>query len=569
MARGNYRVTSLGVITKKAFSVGLCFMCFIVFSCYAQKVSFNSLIEEMIVRENLSYFPQKPYTHRQFSSYNRASVSPEKEGWYANYDMSHFLRVEENAGRREFVMFDTDGPGAIVRWWMTFYKAQNGVLRIYIDNDTAPVIEGAPNELLSGTLLAGFPLAVSVQAGAKLGEVGRDYDHNLYVPIPFARHCKITYECDSLVLRYNYGGIKVPQGYYSPDVFYNIGYRAYSKNIAVGSFSLPALTEAGPLLDMAGKALLNNQVSSVLQKEFDQLILPGDSFVIEFTQKKHAINRLSVELEALNIPQALRSIVLRASFDGYHTVWVPIGEFFGTGYSLNTHKTWMNQRDEKGRMESLWVMPFKDKCELTFINYGAENIRLKGLAGLTKYKWNTNSMYFGASWHEYYHLKTRDEKGSPFDLNFIDIQGKGVYAGDQVTLFNNTYQWWGEGDEKIFVDGESFPSSFGTGSEDYYGYSFARQESFSHPFLAQPTGIGNMSSGVTINMRHRSLDAIPFIKSISSNIELWHWASIYMNYALTTYYYIMPPFSINIYPDIKSVQHSVVLSKTDFNAGEK
>lgn len=27
--------------------------------------------------------------------------------------------------------------------------------------------------------------------------------------------------------------------------------------------------------------------------------------------------------------------------------------------------------------------------------------------------------------------------------------------------------WWGEGDEKFFVDGEKFPSTFGTGSEDY------------------------------------------------------------------------------------------------------
>ena len=32
--------------------------------------------------------------------------------------------------------------------------------------------------------------------------------------------------------------------------------------------------------------------------------------------------------------------------------------------------------------------------------------------------------------------------------------------------------WWGEGDEKFFVDGEKFPSTFGTGSEDYFGYAW-------------------------------------------------------------------------------------------------
>ena len=161
-------------------------------------------------------------------------------------------------------------------------------------------------------------------------------------------------------------------------------------------------------------------------------------------------------------------------------------------------------------MNSFWVMPFRKLCEISFINYGTDTINLKGNAGLSDYTWNERSMYFGASWHEHYRIRSRTEDGSPFDLSFADIIGKGVYAGDQITLFNNTYHWWGEGDEKIFVDGETFPSSFGTGTEDYYGYSFARQESFSHPFLSQPVGIGNMNWGPTINMRHRSLDAITF-----------------------------------------------------------
>jgi hypothetical protein len=208
-------------------------------------------------------------------------------------------------------------------------------------------------------------------------------------------------------------------------------------------------------------------------------------------------------------------------------------------------------------------MPFQQKCILAIINYGNESVQIKGMAGLNPYKWTRNSMYFGASWHEYHHINSRDENDSPFDLNFIDIRGKGVYVGDQVTLFNNTYHWWGEGDEKIFVDMESFPSSFGTGSEDYYGYSFARPESFSHPFLSQPEGKGNTNWGITVNMRYRSLDAIPFNTSISSNIELWHWADVRMNFALTTYFYVIPPFKNNFIPDIESVKRLVAIQKND------
>lgn len=525
----------------------------------------KSLLSEMVQREHLCNFPKQKYKLIQFSSYNRKSKAPGEAGWFANEDMSHFIRVEENSGRREFVLFDAEGPGAVVRWWMTFYKAQNGMIRIYIDNDTIPVIKGAPDKLLSGTLLTVPPLAISVQAGAVLGEQGRDYDHNFYLPIPFNSHCKITYECDSLVLRNNYQGIPVPGGYYWPDVFYNIDYRAYEKNIRVESFSFETLRKAKPLLVKTITDLTDNHVISSKEINFSKTILPGDSLVVELPGKRLAINRLSIEMEAADMPQALRSTVIQASFDDHQTVWLPVGEFFGSGYCLSPHKTWMNQRDENGRMESFWIMPFRQKCKITILNYSRDSVMIKGFAGLTDYRWQDGSMYFGASWHEYHRIKTRDEKGSPFDLNFIDLKGKGVYAGDQVTLFNNTYEWWGEGDEKIFVDGEKFPSSFGTGSEDYYGYSFARQEPFSHPFISQPVGIGNMSWGVTVNMRHRSLDAIPFSSSISSNIELWHWANIYINYALTSYFYITPPFRINVMPDPESVKRKVVVTKDDFN----
>jgi hypothetical protein len=211
------------------------------------------------------------------------------------------------------------------------------------------------------------------------------------------------------------------------------------------------------------------------------------------------------------------------------------------------------------------VMPFRKNCRLILINYGEQEISLSGEIITGDYDWKQGSMYFGAAWHEYRNIHSRDETGSPFDLNFVRIRGKGVYAGDQVTLFNNTWHWWGEGDEKIYVDGEKFPSSFGTGSEDYYGYSFGRPDPFSHPFLSQPVGEGNTSVGVTVNMRQRSLDAIPFNTSIQADIELWHWDSVRMNYSLTSYWYAEEGQQINVRPDIKSVKQKVALKKEDLD----
>jgi hypothetical protein len=202
-------------------------------------------------------------------------------------------------------------------------------------------------------------------------------------------------------------------------------------------------------------------------------------------------------------------------------------------------------------MESFWIMPFKKSCIISLINYGNQEVKAELKVEISKYKWRKNSMYFGASWHEYHQILTAGSEvtggtGHHRDINFADIKGKGVYAGDAVTVFNTVDAWWGEGDEKIFVDGESFPSSIGTGTEDYYGYAWCRPELFSHPFIAQPSGSGNFHPGLTINMRYRDLDAIPFKSSISSNIELWHWLPAVINYALTTYWYVLPPYEINI-----------------------
>ena len=531
----------------------------------SKSVTLVSLLNEINNRSAVTYYTEGLYTHRQFSSYNRESVEPGTPGWFANADMSHFIRVEETEGRREFVLFDATGPGAIVRWWMTFYKAQNGILRVYIDQQDTPAIAGSPAELVGGSSLAPPPISALIQAGAPLGEEGRDYAYNLYLPIPFARSCKITYECDSLRVLYDYEGTAVPQGYYWPDVFYNIGYRAYTPSTTVESFSRAVLERAaGEIRRTAGRLMLDPPPAEKMEP-FSKTVQPGDSLIVTIDSKNLSVSHLRLSLEAGNVPQALRSTVLKITFDDQETVWAPVGEFFGTGYSLKPHRTRMNNRDTAGMMESFAIMPFRSQCRIALVNFGSQPVGLVGEVGLTTYRWKEGSMYFFTAWREYNRLLSRGPGGTPFDLNFIDIRGKGVYVGDQMTLFNPTYKWWGEGDEKIFVDGEAFPSSFGTGSEDYYGYSFAREESFSHPFLAQPEGVGNMHEGITVNMRHRVLDAIPFNRSISSNIEMWHWDSVCMNVGLTTWWYALPPCRRNVRPDPAAAIRPVAFKKPDLS----
>jgi len=68
---------------------------------------------------------------------------------------------------------------------------------------------------------------------------------------------------------------------------------------------------------------------------------------------------------------------------------------------------------------------------------------------------------------------------------------------------------------------------------------------------------------MTINLRYRSLDAMPFEKEISSNIEMWHWVETKMNFAMTAYWYVKPGFVSNVKHNIEAVRIPVAIKRTD------
>ena len=528
---------------------------FLFSSCNNNTITFESLLKEMTDKTAVTYFPTQEYSLKQFSSYDRKSVSPDSIGWWANSDWTQFIREEKNDGRREFVMFDADGPGAVVRFWMTFSGegASDGILRIYIDENKIPAIEGNVLKVIDS--LAPEPLSASVSPKTDYAQRG----HNLYLPIPYSKHCKITYECDA---------VRFEDNQWKPSIYYNINYRTYKPGVRVKSFTKSDLNQSKSLMGKASDLLLHPKFIGVKAYNNSKTLPPSGKISVNLTDKGEAISKIRIKVDAQNLPQALRSTVLKISFDGEETVWVPVGEFFGTGYQIFPSKTWYTKVDSSGQMEASWIMPFKNSSNINIINYGIQKVDVALEVYTSKYKWNSSSMHFGTSWHELNGINTTSNQNLNndewhFDVNYVDLKREGVYVGDALNIFNTVNTWWGEGDEKIFVDGEDFPSCFGTGTEDYYGYAWCRPEKFTHPFIAQPTGAGNWNSAMTINLRYRSLDAIPFKKEINANIELWHWVETKMNLALIAYWYVKPGFKSNVSPDIESVKRPVALKRTD------
>ncbi len=81
--------------------------------------------------------------------------------------------------------------------------------------------------------------------------------------------------------------------------------------------------------------------------------------------------------------------------------------------------------------------------------------------------------------------------------------------------------WWGEGDEKFFVDGEKFPSTFGTGSEDYIGYAWSAEPpfpTFDSAFACQPHVAFDGNGHTSVNRFH-ICDNVPFTTSFEGVLE--------------------------------------------------
>lgn len=523
------------------------------------KITIQTLLEEMVSREAIAKLPVSAYKNLQASSYDRHTISRE-QGWHANGDRSYFVNIEEKEdGRFEHVMMDVQGPGAIVRWWSVTSNLSllDGTLRIYMDGDNIPTFSGTLENLIGGDFFAPAPLSMELASGSDKEKRGR----NLYLPIPFAKSIKVTYEKKD--------GKKLVEGvpaWPNDAVFYNINYRLYGSITEVESLSPERLQAAKDIIELTNQKLLTgSEVKSgnSAVKTITGRMLPQESKKLKLKRTSPAggaINQILLKLEAENLPQALRSTVLEISFDGERTVWVPVGDFFGTGYQIRPSKNWYSTVDKSGFLTCRWIMPFAESATIKLHNLGDQEVKVvSGEISVIDWGWDEQSMHFGAAWQQYTNINSKPDR----DLNYVVLEGEGIYAGDALTLFDTSPKWWGEGDEKIFVDTDTFPAHFGTGSEDYYGYAWCLGAPFSTPFVMQPDGSGNETIGFTINARYRLLDGIPFKKKLQFDMELQHWTESRLNYAPAVYWYARPGVKCNIEPAPESAKHPVAIEKGD------
>ena len=495
-------------------------------------VTTNSLLREMVDFERLTRRPDPFYKTSQASSYDRKSVTPGNSDWFANADWGKFIREEKVGDRTEYVMADLKGPGAVVRIWSANPVA---TIRFYFDGETEPRIKTRTVDLLTGKYaMMGQPFGYWALRGT-----------NLYFPIPYEKSLKVTLDNSDAD---------------NPNMYYHVGYRTYEAGTKVSTYraddvSADAIAEvANRLRRSAGYSHAvkwhipdgDRPSNGVELSASRYTIASGESWSKSVSGRGRAITTLVLKPDMPTVPYSvkrwtdprhahniLRGLHLEIAFDGKTTVRVPVSDFFGAPPFGTPFNSFAFSISSDGEMVCRFWMPYKESATITLINTNPVSVRGNLELEVAPYEWDGRSRYFHSQW-----TADRGSTRPMRDFTFLDVKGEGHYVGSTLYIGNTTPAWWGEGDEKVWVDGEAFPSTFGTGTEDYYGYAWSDPRPYdgiayhTQPSAGLPKNFGHIS-----NNRWHLLDPITFNESLKFDMEIWHWQDVHATFAATTYWY--------------------------------
>jgi hypothetical protein len=481
-------------------------------------LTYPDLVGRLTDLEHLAILPPPGETTAQWSSYDRKSrydaATGKYLGWDANGDNDGHIRKEGAL----FVLAEMTGPGCIWRIWSAAPK--QGRVRIYLDGASEPAVDLPFAHYFDGQ-------HAPFNRPALVYTVARGW--NNFTPIPYAKSCKIVADAD-------WGA------------YYQFVYTTFAPGTQVPTFKRELTAADNAALDAANRLLAT--VGPKAPRAYPNATLAADVFEVpagsEISERLEGPAAIvGVRLRPLDLPKSpadravLRENFIEVRWDGESepSVAVPLGDFFGTAPGVNAYRSLPAGMTDDGWLYSHWFMPFARTADITVRNDGATDRRFEFelvLAELPK----PADQYgrFHCKWHRDAFLPADPERRA-IDWTMLTTQGRGRYVGVMLHIWNPRGQWWGEGDEKFYVDGEKFPSTIGTGSEDYFGYAWCDPRLFQHAFNNQTHNTGHNRGHISVNRWHIA-DQIPFQKSFDAAIEKYFPNSRPTLYAATACWYL-------------------------------
>ncbi|PWD98535.1 glycoside hydrolase family 172 protein [Marinilabilia rubra] len=493
-----------------------------------RELSYSDVVHRMVDFQRLAQLPEKGEESGMFSSHDRKSKYNHLSGTYHNWSANddgltpQFIRKKGD----DMVLAEMDGPGAIVRIWSA--NPGKGHVKVFIDGQKEPLIDMPFRDYFNTSKLTAFGYSNLVYETNARG-------FNNYVPITFQESIRIVAEPE--------------WGQY-----YHFNYITFPDKTEVEVFKKNLSDEAKEALQRVNQYFENDlgerpsESSASLLREETVVLQPEEkqSLVIE---GKRAISAFNVEMK--NIPdslmeEVLRKTILSVTWDNNDdpAIWSPLGDFFGSAPGYNHYKTLPMGMTEEG-MYSFWYMPFESLAIIEFQNHSGVPVELDISLKHEDNPFKKNNYgHFHAKWHR--DIMPVEEERWP-DWTVLKTHGEGRFVGMFLSVWNpkgghcvqyggEGQHWWGEGDEKFFVDGEDFPSTFGTGTEDYFGYAWCVPNLFQHAYHSQNYTEDNMGHQ-SLN-RWQIIDNVPFQESFEAYMEKYFPNKWPTQYATVAYWYL-------------------------------
>ena len=270
-----------------------------------------------------------------------------------------------------------------------------------------------------------------------------------------------------------------------------------------------------------------------------------------------------------------RRIIIRMYWDDCPepSVECPIGDFFGLGHGMRknfiTAPMQMSPQNGAG-FNCWWPMPFRKKAVVEIENQGEKRYAHYFYIDYEKYASKeavADSAYFHVQWNRedstrgwaFEEGKSHEDGSIGKDPrihnvdgkeNYVicDAEGDGVYCGAHLDIDcvqRNPNDWYGEGDDMIFIDGEKWPPSLhGTGTEDWYHCAYCPTQEYNAPYHGIILYSGTPDwpwKGKNTVYRYHIEDPLRFKKSIRVTIEHGHANKLSNDYSSTAYYYLAKP----------------------------
>src|SRR5579862_1154844 len=249
--------------------------------------------------------------------------------------------------------------------------------------------------------------------------------------------------------------------------------------------------------------------------------IPGETIVLGDLQGPGMVTHiwLTVAANEYGWPRLLR---LRIYYDGSATpsVDAPVGDFFGVGHGFERDINSLVVRDSSsGRSRNCyWPMPFRRACRITITNEGRRRV---------------SNLYYHVDWRKvpslpadttYFHALYRQAlpaaAGQPYEV--LAVEGRGHYVGTVMSVIQTAAGWFGEGDDRIYVDGEKTAGIQGTGTEDYFNDAWSLREA-AGPYFGVPVAEGTDVGARMTAYRWHLTDPIPFTRSFRFDFEHAGW----------------------------------------------